>query len=112
MIENKIGITSRIKDITLKIDFHENRISMHRSAIKKLRKEKSILMRVKKGLEEDDEELLPCTFCGSAGYVKKNHFTRHYSVECKTCDVKMTGEMISSTKAIEEWNRRDNHGKE
>lgn len=56
MIENKIGITSRIKDITLKIDFHENRISMHRSAIKKLRKEKSILMKEKKGLEEDDEE--------------------------------------------------------
>jgi hypothetical protein len=30
----EIDIVSRIKDITLKIDFHENRISMHRSAIK------------------------------------------------------------------------------
>lgn len=55
-------------------------------------------------------ELLPCPFCGSAGYVKKNPFTGHYSVECKACGAKMTGEMISSTKAIEEWNRRDNHG--
>ena len=32
----EIDITSRIKDITLKIDFHKNRISMHQSAIKKL----------------------------------------------------------------------------
>lgn len=45
MDENKIDIASRIKDITLKIDFHENRLAMHRSAIKKLRNEKSILMR-------------------------------------------------------------------
>ena len=52
----EINIASRIKDITLKINFHENRISMHRSAIKKLRNEKSILMRVKKGLEEDGKE--------------------------------------------------------
>lgn len=52
----EIDITSRIKDITLKIDFHENRISMHRSAIKKLKKEKSILMKVKKGSEEDGKE--------------------------------------------------------
>ena len=57
MTENKIdNVKSRIKDITLKIDFHENRISMHRSAIKKLRNERAILMKVKKGLEEDDEE--------------------------------------------------------
>lgn len=56
MIENKIGITSRIKDITLKIDFHENRISMHRSAIKKLRNERTILMKIMKGRDEDDEE--------------------------------------------------------
>lgn len=35
---SEIDITSRIKDIMLKIDFHENRISMHRSAIKKLKK--------------------------------------------------------------------------
>ena len=56
-------------------------------------------------------ELLPCPFCGSAGYVKKNPFTGHYNVECKTCGAKMTGEMLSSAKAIEEWNRRDNHGK-
>ena len=35
MIENNIdNVKNRIKDITLKIDFHENRISMHRSAIK------------------------------------------------------------------------------
>lgn len=54
MTENKIDITSRIKDITLKIYFHENRISMHRSAIKKLRNERAILMKVKKGLEEDE----------------------------------------------------------
>lgn len=54
MIENKIGITSRIKDITLKIDFHENRISMHRSAIRKLRNEKSILMKAMKGRDEDE----------------------------------------------------------
>ena len=52
----EIEITSRIKDLTLKIDFHKNRISMHRSAIKKLRNERAILMKVKKGLEEDDEE--------------------------------------------------------
>lgn len=52
--ENKIDITSRIKDITLKIDFHENRISMHRSAIRKLWNEKSILMKVMKGRDEDE----------------------------------------------------------
>lgn len=57
MIENKIdNVKSRIKDITLKIDFHENRVSMHRSAIKKLKKERSILMKVKKGLEENGKE--------------------------------------------------------
>ena len=56
MTENKIDIVSRIKDITLKIDFHENRISMHRSAIRKLRNEKSILMKVQKGRDEDDKE--------------------------------------------------------
>ena len=56
MTENKIDIVSRIKDITLKIDFHENRISMHRSAIKKLRNEKAILMKIMKGFEEDDKE--------------------------------------------------------
>ena len=56
MTENKIDIVSRIKDITLKIDFHENRISMHRSAIKKLRNERAILMKVQKGRDEDDEE--------------------------------------------------------
>ena len=56
MDENKIDIASRIKDITLKIDFHENRISMHKSAIKKLRNAKAILMKEKKGLEEDGKE--------------------------------------------------------
>ena len=56
MADEMLDITSRIKDITLKIDFLENRISMHRSAIKKLRKEKSILMRVVKRLNEDVKE--------------------------------------------------------
>ena len=107
MIENNIdNVKNRIKDITLKIDLHENKISMHSSAIKKLRNERDILIKKIKS------ELLPCPFCGSAGYVKKNPFTGHYSVECKKCGAKMTGEMISSAKAIEEWNRRNNHGKE
>ena len=111
MTENKIDIMSRIKDITLKIDFHENRISMHSSAIKKLRNERAILVKMKKGLDEDEKsELLPCPFCGSAAYVTKNPFTGHYSVKCRTCGAKMTGEMVSSGKAIEKWNRRDNHG--
>jgi hypothetical protein len=44
MTENKMDDISRIKDITLKIAFHENRIAMHKSAIERLRKEKSILM--------------------------------------------------------------------
>lgn len=46
MTENKTEAEalSRIKDITLEIAFHENRIAMHKSAIQKLRKEKSILM--------------------------------------------------------------------
>lgn len=35
---------SQIKDITLKIAYHENRIAMHKSVIEKLRKQKSILM--------------------------------------------------------------------
>lgn len=56
----------------------------------------------------EKNELLPCTFCGSAGYVTKNPFTGHYSVKCRVCGAKMTGEMVSSDKAIEEWNRRDN----
>lgn len=56
MAEEMLDITSRIKDITLKIDFHENRISKHRSAIKKLRNERTILMKIKKGFEEDDKE--------------------------------------------------------
>ena len=57
MIENNIdNVKNRIKDITLKIDFHENRLSMHRSAIKKLRNERAILMKVKKGLEEDSKK--------------------------------------------------------
>jgi hypothetical protein len=44
MTENKTDGISRIKDITLKIAFHENRIAMHKSVIRRLRKEKSILM--------------------------------------------------------------------
>ena len=57
MIENNIdNVKSRIKDITLKIAFHENRISMHRSAIRKLRNEKSILMMVMKWRDEDGKE--------------------------------------------------------
>ena len=44
----EIDIASRIKDITLKTDFHENRIAMHWSVIKNLRKEKSILMKAMK----------------------------------------------------------------
>lgn len=57
MIENNIdNVKNRIKDITLKIDFHENRISIHRSAIKKLRNERAILMKGKKWLEEDEKE--------------------------------------------------------
>ena len=55
MIEDNIdNAKDRIKDITLKIAFHENRLAMHKSAIKKLRNEKAILMKVKKGLEEDE----------------------------------------------------------
>ena len=56
MAEEMLDITSRIKDITLKIDFHENRLAMHRSAIRKLRNEKSILMKVMKGRDEDGKE--------------------------------------------------------
>ena len=55
-------------------------------------------------------ELLPCPFCGSAAYVMKNPFTGHYSVKCRDCGAKMTGEIVSSGKAIEEWNQRDYHG--
>ena len=58
----------------------------------------------------EKNELLPCPFCGSAGYVTKNPFTGHYSVKCRVCGATMTWEMVSSGKAIEEWNRRDNHG--
>lgn len=55
MIENNIdNVKNRIKDITLKIDFHENRLAMHRSAIKKLRNERAILMKVMKGRNEDE----------------------------------------------------------
>lgn len=56
MVENKTDNVSRIKDITLKIAFHENRIAMHKSAIKKLQNEKSILMRIMKGWNEDGKE--------------------------------------------------------
>ena len=45
MIEDNIdNVKDRIKDITLKIAFHENRLAMHRSAIKKLRNERAILI--------------------------------------------------------------------
>ena len=54
---SEIDIESRIKDITLKIDFHENIISIHRQAIKKLIKEKSILMKVMNGNNEDRKEI-------------------------------------------------------
>lgn len=55
MIENNIdNVKNRIKDITLKIAFHENRLAMHRSAIKKLRNERAILMKVMKGRNEDE----------------------------------------------------------
>ena len=56
MIENKIDITNKIKDITLKIKSYDGRILMHRSAIKKLQNAKAILMKEKKGLEEDGKE--------------------------------------------------------
>lgn len=44
MAKNETNNANRIKEITLKITFHENRIAMHRSAINRLRKEKSALM--------------------------------------------------------------------
>ena len=56
MAEEMLDITSRIKDITLKIKRYDERISMHRSAIKKLRNERAILVKVKKGLEKDGKE--------------------------------------------------------
>ena len=56
MAEEMLDITSRIKDITLKIDFHENRLAMHRSAITKLRNERAILMKVMKGRENNGKE--------------------------------------------------------
>ena len=56
MIENKIDITSRIKDITLKIKSYDGRNSKHRSAIKKLRNARAILVKEKKGLEKDGKE--------------------------------------------------------
>ena len=56
MADEMLDITSRIKDITLKIDFHKNRLAMHRSAIKKLRNARAILVKEKKGLEEDEKE--------------------------------------------------------
>ena len=56
MAEEMLDITSRIKDIMLKIDFCENRISIHQSAIKKLRNERTILMKMKKGFKEDGKE--------------------------------------------------------
>ena len=52
----EIDIASRIKDIALKIAFHKNRISMHQSAIKKLRNERAILMKIKNGRDEDVKE--------------------------------------------------------
>ena len=57
MIENNIdNVKSRIKDITLKIKSYDGRISMHMSAIKKLQNARAILMKEKKGLEEDEKE--------------------------------------------------------
>ena len=56
MAEEMPGITNRIKDITLKIKSYDGRISMHRSAIKKLRNARAILIKEKKGLEEDEKE--------------------------------------------------------
>lgn len=48
-----------------------------------------------------NSNLLPYQFCGSVGYVKKNLFTRHHSVECNTCGAKMAVVLLTSTKAIE-----------
>ncbi len=55
MAKNKEDVISRIKDITLEIAFHENRIAMHRSAIKRLKKEKSILMMNGEWVRDDRE---------------------------------------------------------
>ena len=52
----EIDIASRIKDIALKIDFHENRISMHLSVVKKLRNERAILMKMMKERGEDGKK--------------------------------------------------------
>ena len=56
MADEMLDITSRIKDITLKIKRYDERISMHRAAIKKLRNARAILVKEKKGLEEDEKE--------------------------------------------------------
>ena len=44
----------KIEKITSDIAFHENRIEMHKSAIKRLKKEKSILMMNEKQVKVDD----------------------------------------------------------
>ena len=56
MADEMLDIMSRIKDITLKIKSYDGRISMHRTEIKKLRNAKAILMKEKKGLEEEEKE--------------------------------------------------------
>ena len=56
MADEILDITRRIKDITLKIKGYDGRISMHRSAIKKLQNARAILVKEKKGLEEDEKE--------------------------------------------------------
>lgn len=42
---NETDSANRIKEIELKIAFHENRVAMHRTAISRLKREKSTLMR-------------------------------------------------------------------
>lgn len=55
-MENKMNGISRIKDITLEIANHENKIAMHQRAIERLRKEKSILMMNGEWKADDDME--------------------------------------------------------
>ena len=54
--EKMSDLLKRINEITLKIGFHENRIALHKSAINKLRKEKSLLMAKGEWVAEKTEE--------------------------------------------------------
>lgn len=64
------------------------------------------------GVDMEKNKLLSCPFCGGNAQLNEyyGHESTHFVVRCIACEAQIYN--TDKAKAIEAWNRRDNHGRE